>query len=119
MVAIDGARAPSPRQRREIEFRRQSNSSGPANHDMSSTCLHAQHMSRMIRIRNVPDALHRQLKSRAAVAGMSLSDFIKDALDQLAGRPTLAQIAARLRLLEPVEITEPVTSILDAARAAR
>jgi antitoxin FitA len=31
-------------------------------------------MSVMIQIRNVPDALHRRLKSRAALAGMSLSD---------------------------------------------
>jgi hypothetical protein len=30
----------------------------------------------MIQIRNVPDALHRQLKSRAALAGMSLSDYL-------------------------------------------
>jgi plasmid stability protein len=31
-------------------------------------------MTMMIQIRNVPDALHRELKSRAALAGMSLSD---------------------------------------------
>jgi hypothetical protein len=29
-------------------------------------------MTAMIQIRNVPDALHRRLKSRAALAGMSL-----------------------------------------------
>lgn len=34
-------------------------------------------MSRMIQIRNVPDALlHRGLKARAAMAGMSLSDYL-------------------------------------------
>jgi plasmid stability protein len=31
-------------------------------------------MSEIIQIRNVPDALHRRLKSRAALAGLSLSD---------------------------------------------
>jgi plasmid stability protein len=31
-------------------------------------------MSKIIQIRNVPDALHRRLKSRAALAGLSLSD---------------------------------------------
>ena len=30
----------------------------------------------MIQIRNVPDVLHRKLKSRAALAGMSLSDYL-------------------------------------------
>ena len=32
-------------------------------------------MSKMIQLRNVPDSLHRQLKARAALAGMALSDF--------------------------------------------
>ncbi len=31
-------------------------------------------MSVMIQIRNVPEAIHRRLKARAAEAGMSLSD---------------------------------------------
>ena len=30
----------------------------------------------MIQVRNVPEDLHRQLKSRAAIAGMSLSDYL-------------------------------------------
>jgi hypothetical protein len=30
----------------------------------------------MIQIRKVPDALYRRLKSRAALAGMSLSDYL-------------------------------------------
>ena len=33
-------------------------------------------MSKMIQLRNVPDALHRTLKARAAMAGMSLSDYL-------------------------------------------
>src|SRR6266567_1802082 len=33
-------------------------------------------MSKMIQLRNVPDALHRGLKARAAMAGMSLSDYL-------------------------------------------
>jgi plasmid stability protein len=32
-------------------------------------------MPRMIQLRNVPDALHRTLKARAAFSGMSLSDY--------------------------------------------
>jgi plasmid stability protein len=34
----------------------------------------------MIQIGNVPDALHRQLKSRAALAGKSPSDHLLDEL---------------------------------------
>jgi plasmid stability protein len=50
----------------------------------------------MIQIRNVPDALHRQLKSRAALAGMSLSDYLLDELRRAAERPTLDELRARL-----------------------
>jgi antitoxin FitA len=49
----------------------------------------------MIQIRNVPDTLHRRLKSRAALAGMSLSDYLMNEIPQLAERPTLDELHAR------------------------
>jgi plasmid stability protein len=52
-------------------------------------------MTRMIQIRNVPDALHRRLKSRAALAGMSLSDYLLSEIRQVAERPTLDELRAR------------------------
>src|SRR5262245_48063279 len=39
---------------------------GAACLDMLLACTHAYRMSRMVQIRNVPDALHRKLKVRAA-----------------------------------------------------
>jgi antitoxin FitA len=53
-------------------------------------------MTVMIQIRNVPDALHRQLKSRAALAGVSLSDYLLSEIRQVAERPTLDELRARL-----------------------
>ena len=53
-------------------------------------------MSAMIQIRNVPDALHRRLKSRAALAGMSLSDYLLGEIREVAERPTLDELRARL-----------------------
>jgi plasmid stability protein len=53
-------------------------------------------MTTMIQIRNVPDALHRQLKSRAALAGMSLSEYLLSEIREVAERPTLAELRARL-----------------------
>lgn len=53
-------------------------------------------MSKMIQVRNVPDDVHRTLKSRAAAAGMSLSDYIKQDLEIAAARPTLEEIDARV-----------------------
>jgi len=48
-------------------------------------------MTVMVQIRNVPDALHRTLKARAALAGMSLSDYLLAELRQLAERPSLEE----------------------------
>ena len=53
-------------------------------------------MTVMIQIRNVPDALHRRLKSRAALAGKSLSDYLLDEIQFAAERPTIDELRARL-----------------------
>jgi plasmid stability protein len=53
-------------------------------------------MTAMIQIRNVPDTLHRRLKSRAALAGMSLSDYLLSEIRLVAERPTLDELRARL-----------------------
>ena len=50
----------------------------------------------MIQIRNVPEGLHRKLKSRAALAGMSLSDFLLKEIREVAERPTLEELRTRL-----------------------
>jgi antitoxin FitA len=65
--------------------------------DMSATRNNVMHMSKMIQIRNVPDDLHRELKMRAAEAGMSLSDYIKRELGRRSGKSTIREIAARRR----------------------
>ncbi|HEX3041787.1 MAG TPA: hypothetical protein VHP56_06825 [Solirubrobacterales bacterium] len=65
--------------------------------DMSSTRDNVVHMSKMIQIRNVPDELHRDLKTRAALAGMSMSDYIKRELDRKSRKSTIREIGARRR----------------------
>jgi predicted HicB family RNase H-like nuclease len=56
----------------------------PALIDMSATWPNVSHMSKMIQIRNVPDEVHKTLKIRAAMEGLSLSDYIKRDLEELA-----------------------------------
>ena len=73
-------------------------------------------MTAMIQIRNVPDALHRQLKSRAALAGMSLSDYLLSEIRQVAERPTLDELRARLK--RRTEVT-PSVAPAQAVRAQR
>jgi antitoxin FitA len=53
-------------------------------------------MTVMIQIRNVPEVLHHRLKSRAALAGMSLSDYLLGEIRQVAERPTLDELRTRL-----------------------
>jgi plasmid stability protein len=59
-------------------------------------------MSKMIQLRNVPDTLHRTLKARAAMAGMSLSDYLLAEIKEVAERPTLAELRERLHKRKPV-----------------
>ena len=73
-------------------------------------------MSIMIQIRNVPNALHRRLKSRAALAGMSLSDYLLGELREIAERPTLDELRTRLQQRSP---TAPTVSPVEAIRAER
>lgn len=54
-------------------------------------------MSKMIQLRNVPDPLHRKLKARAALEGMSLSDYLIQLIRRSAERPTLDELRSRLR----------------------
>lgn len=58
----------------------------------------------MIQIRNVPDALHRDLKVRAAAAVMSLSDYLLAEIKEIADRPTLAELREQLHQRAPVSI---------------
>jgi len=59
-------------------------------------------MSKMIQLRNVPDPLHRSLKARAAMVGMSLSDYLLSEIREIAERPTLAEFRDRLHKRKPV-----------------
>ena len=83
---------------------------------MLITCNYSNHMSTMIQIRNVPEALHRRLKSRAALAGMSLSDFLLNEIRDVAERPTADELRARLKRLTRVT---PSVSPVEAVRIER
>jgi plasmid stability protein len=76
-------------------------------------------MSKMIQLRNVPDALHRSLKARAALAGMSLSDYLLSEIKEIAERPTLAEFRERLQKREPVRVELDTARLLREEREAR
>ncbi len=70
---------------------------------MRITCDNVIRMS-MVQIRNVPDELHRELKVRAAQAGMTLSDYLLQEIRNLAVRPTMREWVEQARRLEPVGV---------------
>lgn len=73
----------------------------------------------MIQIRHVPAQLHRTLKSRAALAGMSLSDYLLAELKAIAERPTLQEMQARLRSRSPAIVSIGPAEALRLERDAR
>ena len=77
------------------------------------------HMPTMIQIRNVPDALHRKLKARAALLGKSLSDYLLENITELAEKPSLEEWRARLATREPLNLGAETVEILRAEREAR
>ena len=76
-------------------------------------------MSKMIQLRNVPDALHRGLKARAAMAGMSLSDYLLAEIREIAERPTLVELRERLHTRKPVRAELDSARLLREEREAR
>jgi antitoxin FitA len=76
-------------------------------------------MSKMIQVRNVPEAIHRTLKARAAMAGMSLSDYLLAEIREIAERPTLEEMRERLQRHKPVVLSTPAAQVIREARDSR
>lgn len=73
----------------------------------------------MLQLRNVPDRLHRTLKARAALAGMSLSDYLIEEIRRVAERPSLEELRERLAGRTPVAPSAPPAAAVRAERDAR
>jgi plasmid stability protein len=71
----------------------------------------------MIQVRNVPDAVHRILKTRAAATGTSLSDYIKRELARAAEQATLEEVDERIQARGPSKVK--TKTILAALREVR
>jgi antitoxin FitA len=71
-----------------------------------------------LQIRNVPEDVHRRLKSRAALEGRSLSEYALFELVRALERPTRRELLDRVRGREPVEDVD-VVGILREEREAR
>jgi len=86
--------------------------------DMSA-CLYAESISKMIQVRDVPDQVHRILKSRAAREGMTLSDFIKRELARSAARSTITEWLERTGQAKPLVAKRSAAQIIRELRDTR
>jgi antitoxin FitA len=66
----------------------------------------------MLQIKDVPEDVHRTLKARAAIAGVSLTEYARTTLEQAARRPSREELAAELGLIEPVDVGESAQQAL-------
>lgn len=75
-------------------------------------------MTKMIQVRHVPESVHRALKSKAALAGMSLSDWLLLELEVLANLPTEKEWLARLEAAEPFAMQASSAALIRKERDA-
>ena len=75
--------------------------------------------STMVQIRNVPPEFHRRLKARAALEGMSMSDYILREVGKALEHPTRAEVLERLRNRPLRRLKRNAADVIRAEREAR
>jgi len=75
--------------------------------------------STMVQIRNVPAEFHRRLKARAALEGMSMSDYILREIGKALERPTRGEVLERLRSRSVRRLKRKAADVIRAERDAR
>ncbi|CDF34468.1 unnamed protein product [Chondrus crispus] len=76
-------------------------------------------MGSMIQIRHVPDDVHRKLKAKAALEGLSLSEFLLREVQALADRPSPAELRDRLASRAAFQGHESLADTVRSERNAR
>lgn len=76
-------------------------------------------MSKMVQIRNVPDAMHRKLKARAAIAGLALSDYVRLELQRVLEKPTREELLERLAKSSAIALRPTAAQLVRAERDSR
>jgi hypothetical protein len=76
-------------------------------------------MPKMIQVRNVPDALHRELVRRARIRGQTLTDYLQGILEREVARPDREEVFERIRQREPVDLGVPASTLIREERRER
>ena len=76
-------------------------------------------MSMMIQIRNVPEALHRRLKARAAMEGMSMSLYVRREIERSLARPSRRAVIEAIRREPEITLEALPADVLREQRETR
>lgn len=73
----------------------------------------------MVQIRNVSTDTHRLLKARAAIEGMSMSDYVLREIRKALDRPTRQEVLDRLRAQPVRRLRRSAAIVVRAERDSR
>jgi hypothetical protein len=73
----------------------------------------------MVQIRNVPSDFHRRLKARAAMEGMSMSDYILREMSKALEHPMRHEVLERIRARPVRHVKRSAAEVIRAERDAR
>ena len=76
-------------------------------------------MGTMIQIRHVPDKIHRKLKAKAALEGVSLSDYLLREVSAIAERPSVEDLRQRISSRSSVKTTQSMAKAVRSERSSR
>ena len=76
-------------------------------------------MNMMIQIRNVPEPLHRRLKARAAMEGVSMSRYVLREIERSLERPTRQELLEAIASQPERVLNPPPAEILREERNRR
>lgn len=86
---------------------------------MKSACFHTNFMPAMIQIRNVPESLHRRLKARSAMEGVSMSQWVLREIEKSLERPSRKEVLEAIRNQPEVTVDPSPAEILREERESR
>ena len=76
-------------------------------------------MNTMIQIRNVPESLHRRLKARAAMEGVSMSLFVRREIERVLARPNRRELLQSIHEQRDIVLDRRPADVLREERGLR
>ena len=70
----------------------------------------------MIQVRNVPEALHKELVNRAQDRGQTLTDYIQEILEREVARPDPQEVFSRVASRASVTLAQSAAKLIRKAR---